>query len=143
MALGIVLKAASGKYARDPQRAVACLLIELLTSCSRCGSGFSIHDFALLATCILRGEKDDTLLRFFEAIKDNDWAKLRDFQSWLGNADNVEAYAIRCSRRLSLAVVKTHFELLESPQLLYTEDLSADESAKLLGVFADRQWHQF
>jgi len=143
MALGIDVKPNRGESAKDPNRAVAQLLAELLASCLLCRSGFSGHDFALLATWVVRGEKDDALVRFFEAMKDHQWAKLRDFQNWLGSADNVEAYAIRCSGRLSVAVVKTHFELLQGARLLYSEALSAGESAKLLEVFADIQWHAF
>jgi len=75
--------------------------------------------------------------------KDHKWAKLRELQGWVGRADNVEAYAIRCSGRLSVAVVKTHFELLQGTRLLYNEVLCAGESSDLLEVFADIQWHPF
>jgi hypothetical protein len=143
MALGIDVKSNRGKSAKDPNRAVAQVLGELLVSCLLCRSGFSAHDFALLGTWIVQSEKDDALVRFFEAIKDHQWAKLREFQRWLGSADNVEAYAIRCSGRLSVAVVKTHFDLLQGTRLLYSEALSVEESANLLRVFADLQWHPF
>jgi hypothetical protein len=87
--------------------------------------------------------KDDALGKFFEAIKDRQWAELRDFQTWLGSADNVEAYVIRCSGRLTVAVIKMHFELLQRARLLYSEALSAEDSAKLLEAFANLQWHAF
>ncbi len=125
-----------GEFAEDPNRAVAQLLAELLASCPA-------QDFALLATSIVRSEKDAALVRFFEAIKDHQWAKLRKFQSWLGSADNVEAYAIRCSERLSVVVVKTHFDLLQPSRLLSSEALPLEEGAKLLRVFANVPWHLF
>ena len=143
MALGTDVKPNRGESAKDPNRAVAQLLAELLACCLFCRSGFSGHDFALLATWIVRDEKDDALLRFFAAVKDHQWAKLRAFQSWAVNADAVEAYSIRCSGRLIVAVIKTHFELLQSARLLYSEALSTEESAKLFEVFGGILWHPF
>ncbi len=143
MAFGINVKSNRGESTKDPNRAVAKLLAEILASCPLCGSGFSAHDFTLLATSVVRSEKDDDLIGFFEAIKNHKWAKLREYQSWVGTADNVEAYSICCSGRLSIAVVKTHFELLQGTRLLYREPLSVEESSKLLEVFADIQWHPF
>ena len=143
MASGTDLNPSRGESGKDPNRAVAQLLAQLLASCLICQSGFSGHDFALLATWVVRGEKDEALVNFFEAIKDRQWTKLRDFHTWLGSADNVEAYAIRCSGRLIVAVVKTHFELLPGARLLYSEALSTEDSAKLLEAFANLQWHAF
>jgi hypothetical protein len=142
-ALGTDVKPNRGEFAKDPNRAVARILAELLESCLLCRLGFSGHDFALLATWVVQGEKDDALVRFFEAIKDHQWAKLREFQNWLGKADNVEAYAIRCSGRLTVAIVKTHFDLCQGTQLLYREALSVEESAKLIETFNDLKWHAF
>jgi hypothetical protein len=86
---------------------------------------------------------DEALLKFFQAVKDHQWATLREFQSWLGKADNVEVYALRCSGRVTVAVVKTHLELFQGDRLLYSEALSQEESVKLLETFADLQWHSF
>lgn len=129
--------------AKDLNRAVAQLLAEAVEPCPVCRSGFSGRGYVLLATCVVRGAKDETLVRFFETIKGYQWAKLREFQSWLGKADNVEAYAIRCSGRVTLAVVKTHFELLEGARLLYSEALSMEEGIGLLHTFTSLEWHQF
>jgi hypothetical protein len=137
------LKPNQVRSAKDPNRAVAQLLAQLLECCPVCRSGFSGHDYTLLATCVVPSESDDTLLGFFAAIKDHRWAKLRDSQAWLGKGDNLEAYAIRCSERLTLAVVKTHFELLQGARLLYCEALSIEEGDRLLGTFTDLQWHSF
>jgi hypothetical protein len=128
---------------KDPNRAVARLLAELLESCSLSRSGFSGHDYVLLATCVVRAKKDAALVRFFEAIKDHQWAKLREFQSWLGKADNVEAYEIGCSEHVTVAVVKTYFEPLQGARLLYSEALSKEESVGLLQIFTNLEWHQF
>jgi len=98
----------------------------------------------LLATCVVPSkQQNDALLRFFDSIKDHNWAKLRPFQSWLGDADDVEAYAIRCSERLMVAVIKTHFELLQSPRLLYSEVLSDEEGMKLIAAFTNPPWQPF
>jgi hypothetical protein len=129
---------------KDPTRAVARLLADLLKSCAHCGLQYPGHDYALLATWAITKQKHDALVSFFEAIKEHDWPKLREFQIWLGDADNVEAYAIRCSRgNLTVAVIKTHFELLQSPRLLYSEALAAEESNRLLHAFTDVQWYPF
>lgn len=143
MAFGMDVKRNRAESAKNPNRAVAQLLAELLASCLVCRSGFSAHEFAQLATWIVPTEKDDALVGFFEAIKDHQWVKLREFQSWLGSADNIEAYAIRCSECVSVAVLKTHFDLLQGTRLLYSEALSVEESANLLRAFADLQWHSF
>jgi hypothetical protein len=137
------LKSNRGESVKDPNRAVGQLLAKILESCPLCESGFSGHDFVLLATWVVRGEKDEELLRFFEAIKGHRWAKLREFQTWLATSDNVEAYAIRCSGRLTVAVVKTHFELFQGARLLYSEVLSIEEGARLLETFTGLQWHAF
>ena len=143
MALGVDPSQSRGKFKKYPNQAVALMLSEVLESCLLCRSRFSGHDYGLMATWVVRGEKDDALVRFFEAIKDHEWAKLREFQSWLGKTDNVEAYAIRCLGRLSVAVVKTHFDPLQGARLLYREVLSVEESGKLLDTFSDIRWHPF
>jgi hypothetical protein len=126
MADRIHVRPNQGEHARDPSRAVAQLLAELLGSCAHCQSGLSGHDYALLATWVITKEKDNALAKFLKAIKDHQWRKLREFQSWLGRADDVEAYAVRCSGNyLTVAVIKTHFELFQGARLLYSEGLPA------------------
>ena len=141
--MGIGLKTRRGEAANDPSRAVAQVLAELLGGCLVCRSGFSGHDYALLATWVVPSKGDSCLAGFFQAIKDHQWAKLHEFQTWLGSADNLEAYAIRCSQRVTVAVVKTHFELLQGARLIYSEALPAEEALKLLETFAGLEWHPF
>lgn len=123
--------------------AVARMLFGLLKSCPICSSTLSGHEYALLATCVVPSVKDDTLLGFFEAIKDHQWGKLREFRTWLGKSDNVEAYAIRCSAQLAVTVTKTHFELLQGSRLLYSEIVSQEERVKLYEAFTELPWHPF
>jgi hypothetical protein len=142
--LGVPLKPNRGKYASDPDRAVAQQLADLMQSCAHCRAPLRGHEYALLATWAISEEKDGALARFFEAIKEHDWLKLREFQSWLGNTDDLEAYAVRCSgQNLTVAVIKTHFELFQGARLLCTESLSAMDRSKLLDSFPDLQWHAF
>ena len=120
----------------DPNRARARLLAKLLNTCGHCHSGVQGHEFALIATWIVTKEIDNALVKFFEATKEHQWPKLREFQSWRGRSDNLEAYAIRCpGQNLSVAIIKTHFELLQGARLLYSEALSTEEGDKLLSAF--------
>jgi len=126
----------------NANRAVADLLAEILEPCGHCGSRPLGHQYVLLATLAVTNEKDSALLKFFEAVKDHQWARLRESQSWRGAADDVEAYAIRCQgSKLSLAVIKTHFELLQPARLLYSEALSLEDGNRLLEAFANLHWH--
>ncbi len=133
----------SGKPKQDPNLAVAESLAQLLGSCPRCQSGFTGHEYALLATWVVPKQKDETLSKYFEAVKQHDWPKLREFQSWLGGSDDIEAYAIRCSETVNIVVRKTHFELFHADQLLYSEPLPPQESNRLLDTFAEVHWHPF
>ncbi len=49
---------------------------------------------------------------------------LREYHSRQGSADNLEEFLTRCSERIRVALVKTHFELLIGMQLPRTEVLS-------------------
>jgi hypothetical protein len=127
---------------QDPSQAKARVLAELLKTCAHCQSGVSGHEFALLATWVITNERDEALLRFFETIKDHRWLELRGFQSWLGEADNLEAYAIRCAgNNLSVAVIKSHFELLLGSRLVCHEAVPPSEADALLEVFTDLRWY--
>jgi hypothetical protein len=130
------------KLAEDPSRAVAKLLMNLLGSCAHCQSGLVGHEYALLASSVITNEKDSALVKFFEAIKEHRWEELREFHMWLGRADDVEVYVVRCSRhKLIVAVVKTHSELFQGSKLLYSEALVTEESNKLLDAFTGLRWH--
>jgi hypothetical protein len=127
----------------SPERAEAQSLAEVIPSCLLCGSALAGHDYALLATVVVRGEEDGDLARFIAAAKGRRWPDLREFQSWLGKCDNVEAYALRCSGRVLLAVVMSPFDLLQSDHLVHSEALSVQESASLAETFTGLQWHPF
>lgn len=93
-----------------------------------------------MATSVVTRTADADLVRFFEAVKNNEWPELRQLRTWLGSTDNVEAYAIRCSGRITVVVVKTSLELLRGAQWLYTESLPLGESARLFQTTPDLQW---
>jgi hypothetical protein len=127
----------------DTEKAVADLLSDLLPLCSSCGPVRSRHEYALLASQAIVPDSNKTLLNLFQAIKNHDWLALRAYQTWLGNADDVEIYGIRClNGGITIVVIKTHFELLHGAQLLYSEVLSKQETENLLAIFAGSRWHQ-
>ena|SRR5690242_6366439 len=144
MTLSIQMKSNQSELNKEPIRAVAHLLAELLGTCAHCRSGLQGHEYALLATSVVVKGKDDALVSFFQAVKEHLWPKLREFQNWLGRADNVEAYIVRCSgQNLTVAIIKTHFELLHSPRLLHIEALTKEEGNRLLDAFAGLKWLPF
>ena len=129
---------------KNPSRAVAQQLAEILGPCTHCSSALSGHEYALLASCVIAKEKGGALVGFFEAIKNHHWPKVNEFQIWLGGADDVEAYVVRCAgRNLTVVVIKTHFELFQGAQLLYSEALPTEECNKLSDAFTNVQWHPF
>jgi len=140
---GIRSKSNQRESVKDSSHGVAQLLVELLQRCPHCESRFLGHEYALLASRAVTNEKDGALVSFFGVIKEHHWLELRKFQSWQGNADDVEAYAIRCSGpNVTVAVIKTRFELFEGARLLYSEVLSKEEGTKLLHTLIDLQWHE-
>ena len=127
---------------KDPNRAVGLVLAETVELCANCGARLLHHEYSLLATLAITKNTQETKIKFFEAVKDHQWAILHEFQDWHGADDDIEAYLIRCSKRnLSVAVLKTHFELLQPARLLYTEVLTAGEGGRLLDTFPNLKWH--
>ena len=130
------------KQAKDLNKGTANVLDELLGACAHCQSRFSDHEFALLATWVVDRDKDENILNFLKVLKDHQWQKVHEFQCWLGTADDVEAYVVRCpGQNLVIAVIKTHFELFQPTYLVYSEALSAEEGTKLMDAFKYLQWY--
>lgn len=136
------MKPSKEDFVNDPNRAVGLVLAETVELCANCGARLQHHEYSLLATLAITKNKSDSKVKFFEAAKNHQWATLREFQDWHGADDDIEAYVIRCSKRnLSVAVLKTHFELLQPARLLYTEVLTAEEGGSLLDSFPNLKWH--
>ena len=141
MTLCKYLKPNRGESIKDPNCIVAQNLAKLFEYCPLCTFGFSGHDYARLATCIVPLSKYDTLWRFFEVTRNHQWEELREFQNRISKADDLEAFAIRCSGRLTVAIINSHFEHLQPNLLIYSEALSLEESGSLLETFPDLRWY--
>src|SRR4051794_35537265 len=112
--------------------AVSRMLQDVVKACSQCHSSLHSHKYALLATVPVRNEQKQELVKFFDAVKNHKWTELRSYQEWLGSSDNAELYALRCrEHEMSIAVIKTAFEVFQSATLLYIEPLNSQD-AKLL-----------
>ena len=77
-------------------------------------------------------------------MQDHKWSILKEFQQWLGGADNVEAYAVRCpDRSVSVAVIQSRFEFLQADRLLLFEALHSEERDRLIQTFENAERHRF
>ena len=122
-------------------------LASVLKNCPVCSNGFSGHNYALLASLILKSTTgkappERELVQLFQEIKDHAWPRLRNYRSWNSGSDNLEAYALTCpTDAMSIVAIKTHFELFEGTRFLYSEVLRETGARALQETFADAEWH--
>lgn len=101
------------------------------------------HEFAQIATCVVKSDEENSFVRFTDAYKQHDWELLKKLSSWKGTEDDLVVYAARCSGRLGIIVVYSFFELFLYDPIYFNEALSYEESERLIGTFPDLKWHPF
>lgn len=122
----------------------ATSLARAVVTCPICNLGFQGHNYACLAMMVCPVSKDDKELgQFIGSVTDNEWTILREFQRYDVMEDDLIVYAIRCSDRISVTIIKSHFEVFLGDHWIDTRVLSLEESAKLIEVFTDKEWIRF
>lgn len=141
---GIRLGRPSDKSTATPQEVAGEQLAMAVAVCPSCRSNLANHQYATLATMAIDHDREDRVLTFVEAFQQGRWLDLASFDSWHAETDNLEAYAIKCpGGNLSVAAMKSHFELLLGNQLIASRELSAPEEEGLLSAFQHLEWHPF
>ena len=109
--------------------------------CPICKRELSGHSYSLLASEVVdRKSGQESLITFFESLKNRDWKRLLKAGNWEGLSDNVELYGIVCGGAVVLVVIRSPFELYDDDEILLVETVAEEDSRLLLGLAKDKTW---
>lgn len=121
--------------------AIAQKLLRMVPRCPGCNSTLTGHQFAELATTVCEKENLDRLTKFIEYARARQWLKLREFQEFKGDKDDLVANVIACGERGVLLVIKSVCELYAADELVILDTITQHDMVVLRALIDADCWH--
>jgi|SRR5689334_22103648 len=115
----------------------------LIAKCSICDKKLAEHQFAEIATTVIRDENKPRVLALYDHVKKHEWNTLSAFKDFQADLDSAIVYAVRGPHAGGLVVLtRDPVELWADPEIFLEETVTDDELAIISSLVRDRQWEE-